>query len=203
MKEKANIAILVMAAGESRRMSSIKQLLPWKGSTLLEHTIKTLKNVQEKSIYVVLGAYQKEIEAAINFVDEGVGVIENTYWKEGLGSSISCGVSHIIDTKIPFHGVLICLADQPLLESGYYKKIITELRSENNPIVASKYKEKFGVPALFDKSILSELVTLNTDYGAKHILSTYNEQITAVYPKDLIRDIDTKEQYLEIYHQYN
>jgi molybdenum cofactor cytidylyltransferase len=192
-----------MAAGESRRMNGIKQLLPWKGTNLLNHTINTLKSVQKDSIFVVLGAYSEEIRKAIDFGGKEVTILENRHWKKGLGSSIACGIRHVLNLKNNFDGVLICLADQPLLHSDYYKKIIMEFGSGINPIVASRYSDKTGVPALFSRQIASELMDLEEDHGAKHILSKYEAQTTIVHPEELIRDIDTNEEYLEIYNQYN
>lgn len=202
MNKEANIAILIMAAGESRRMKGIKQLLPWKDSSLLEHALKTVQNVQKKGIYVVLGAYKNEIESAINFTQKGVSIIENREWKNGLGNSIACGIRHILNDESGFDGVLICLADQPLLDADYYKTLITEFKSENVPIVASKYIENIGVPAIFDRTIASELIALKGDHGAKEILSKYQESICVVNPENKIRDIDTYEVYSEFYKQY-
>ena len=203
MKRKGDIAILILAAGESRRMKGIKQLLPWKDSSLLEHTIRTIKKVQEKSIYVVLGAYKNEIEAQIDFRKQGVLVIENKDWKNGLGSSIACSVGHVLYEESGYDGVLICLADQPLLDSIYYKTMIMEFKSGNFPIVASKYNKNVGVPAIFKSTIASELMALKEDHGAKEVLLKYQESIKVVNPDNKIEDIDTYEVYSEIYKQYN
>ncbi|WP_281543251.1 nucleotidyltransferase family protein [Maribacter aestuarii] len=203
MNKELKIAILIMAAGESRRMNGIKQLLPWKGTSLLNHTINVLKGVQKESIFVVLGAYSEEIRKAIDFRVEEVTILENLDWRNGLGSSIAYGIRHVLNLKNNFDGVLICLADQPLLHSDYYKKMIMEFGSGINPIVASRYKDKIGVPALFARQIASELMELKEDHGAKHILSKYEARTTIVHPKELIKDIDTTEEYLEIYNQYN
>ena len=192
-----------MAAGESRRMKGIKQLLPWKDSSLLGHTIKTLHEVQTKNTYVVLGAYKNDIETVINFGAQGVSVIENKDWKNGLGNSIACGIRHILDDESGYDGALICLADQPLLDSEYYKMMIHKFNKENVSIVASKYNKNIGVPAIFNREIASELITLKGDHGAKEILSKYNDLITVVNPEERITDIDTYEVYSELYEKYN
>ena len=192
-----------MAAGESRRMSGIKQLLPWKGTNLLSYTIDILKSIQNKAIFVVLGAYHEEITKEIDFGDTAITVVENTHWKHGLGSSISCGIRYVMNHGSPFDGVLICLADQPLLDADYFKKMIVKFGSGNNPIVASQYNSKIGVPVLFHMKIAAELMNLDADHGAKHILSKYKAQTTLVHPGELVKDIDTIEEYLEIYNQYN
>lgn len=192
-----------MAAGESRRMKGIKQLLPWNGTNLLSHTIDTLKYVRNESIFVVLGAYQEEITKEIDFSEKGVTVIENTDWKDGLGSSIACGIRHVLNKKNTFDGILVCLADQPLLNSTYYKEMILKFESGDNPIVASQYKVKNGVPAIFHPKIATELTNLDADHGAKHILAQYRAQTTLVYPEEHVKDIDTTQEYLEIYNQYH
>ena len=203
MNKEANIAILIMAAGESQRMKAIKQLLPWKDSSLLGHTIKTLHDVQKEYIYVVLGASKNEIETAINFGAQGISVIENKDWKNGLGNSIACGIQYILNNELGYDGVLICLADQPLLDSEYYKTMIAEFNSQSVSIVASKYNKNLGVPAIFNREMASELVKLNGDHGAKEILLKYHESITVVDPGERIKDIDTYEVYSELYEKYN
>ena len=50
-----NIPNLLLAAGASRRMGTPKQLLPWRGKTLIEHQIETLLKTDQE-VYVVLGA---------------------------------------------------------------------------------------------------------------------------------------------------
>lgn len=192
-----------MAAGASRRMKAIKQLLPWKDSTLLTHTIETLQKVQKEHIYVVLGANSNEIKIQTNLENRGVAVIQNPTWRNGLGNSISCGIKNVLEQKVSFDGVLICLADQPLLPSDYYQSILYEFQSVNNPIVATKYPNKNGVPALFQKSIALDLLTLDSDYGARDILSKHKKNTSIVDPKGLIKDIDTHEEYLKLYKQYN
>ncbi|MBG7631334.1 MAG: NTP transferase domain-containing protein, partial [Bacteroidetes bacterium] len=56
MKTEGNIAMLILAAGESKRMNGIKQLLPWKNTTLLGNAIEQGLNSNVNLVYVVLGA---------------------------------------------------------------------------------------------------------------------------------------------------
>ena len=57
-----NLAILVLAAGKSSRMKSIKQLEKITNKTLLEITLDTAKKVTRKNIFCVLGANAKKIQ---------------------------------------------------------------------------------------------------------------------------------------------
>ena len=55
------IPLLLLAAGKSRRMGTSKQLLPWKGKTLLENAIITGSALPDQELYVVVGAYEEAI----------------------------------------------------------------------------------------------------------------------------------------------
>ena len=203
MSNKGNIAILIMAAGSSSRMKGIKQLLPWKDSNLLLNSIKTAKKVQKEHIYVVLGANAPVILKATNLTNLSVSVITNSNWEKGLGNSISCGVQHLLQKEIDFDGILICLADQPLLGNAYYKQMIYEFIKGKHPIAATKYLSGPGVPAIFSKTMAKELKQLNSDYGAKELLKKYQKSIFIFDAGNAITDIDTPEEYATLYEQYN
>lgn len=55
------IAVVVLAAGNAKRLGQSKQLLPWGNSTLLEHVVKNVLTVDAHNFFVVLGAYSNEI----------------------------------------------------------------------------------------------------------------------------------------------
>lgn len=180
------IAILILAAGESSRMGRPKQLLPWKDATLLDQAIGTAKQVS-KDVFVVLGAHGDLIAEAIK--NEPVSIINNKKWSNGLGSSISTGIS-----KIPldnFSAVLIMLADQPLLSVSFYKQMITTFTSNPCRIVATQYDIKVGVPAIFAVNLATELIQLQQDIGAKYIINTYKKECIVLNPEGTSVDIDT------------
>ncbi|WP_282103041.1 nucleotidyltransferase family protein [Maribacter sp. MMG018] len=190
-----------MAAGESRRMNGIKQLLPWKGKTLLEHTISTVKQSAGGISVAVLGGNASTIIDKIGFKALECDVIENPDWASGLGSSIAFGVRYILNLNIQIEGVLICLADQPLFTVNYYNKLIDEFNLGNNLIVASAYENKAGVPAIFHRSILKELCKLESDFGARNVLVKYKKEVLTLDAGNMVADIDTFEEYKTIYKQ--
>jgi len=200
---KGNIAVLIMAAGQSSRMNGIKQLLPWKGTTLLQHTINTILDIQKDKVFVVLGANANIIEEALTLSSQPITCITNETWQNGLGSSIACGVAHILKQEQDIDGILICLADQPLLTSSYYKELIRVFTSNEVPIVATRYPNKSGVPAIFKTEIAQELIHLKEDHGARYMMSKYKETLLALDAGDQIVDIDTPETYKRIYKQHN
>lgn len=192
-----------MAAGSSSRMNGIKQLLPWKKSNLLLHAVETLQQVQKEHTYVVLGANYDTILKQSNIDSFPVALIQNTNWKKGLGNSIACGIAHILEQKVAYDGILVCLADQPLLDSNYYKELIGLFKLGKQAVVATKYAKNVGVPAIFDKVRSRELLTLNADSGAKQLLIRYATDTNMLNPGNKISDIDTPVEYQKLYRQHN
>lgn len=196
MSSKGKIAILVLAAGGSSRMGEPKQLLLWKNKTLVENAVQSALGVSGSDAYVVLGANHEQVEEVLNSYD--VKTIYNPDWKQGLGSSIACGVKHVKDLE--YEGVLVMLADQPLITSEDIEGFIVEFKKGSKSILASKYEnESIGVPVIFDKSYFDELSELNGDKGAKSIIKRHSENVSVISMGNKLVDIDTIEAYQKLF----
>lgn len=192
MSKDFKIAILVLAAGASRRMNGIKQILPYKGSTLLENALKIAKMSKADQVFCVLGANKEEIQQKVDF--ENVEIIENQVWNEGLGQSIAVGVEAIQKYE-KYDGILVMLADQPFISSAYLDKMIAIFQENRYPIIATRYSDKPGVPALFPQKTFSAFTNLSGDSGAKSILQ--NEENIRLLEANTF-DIDYPEDYEKI-----
>lgn len=176
-------------------MGRPKQLLPWKNKTLIENAIQTALEVDKAKVYVVLGANHLQIERIIK--PYPIAVLINKKWQKGLGNSIAFGVNNIFDKA--YKGVLIMLADQPLIDSHDLIKLITEFNQGYKSIIATKYKgEKVGVPVIFDKFYFHELTQLNGDNGAKSLFKKYFQNLIPVELSNDVIDIDTKDDYIKL-----
>jgi molybdenum cofactor cytidylyltransferase len=199
LNHKPNIATLVLAAGNSSRMGDIKQLLAWKDTFLLNHVINTSLQLDSLQTIVVLGGNYERIKGEIQ--QEHIQIIYNENWENGLGSSIAFGVNYIM-SNYHVDGILITLADQPLINNQYLKTIIDSFKIDKKQIVASKYgRDKLGVPALFDSFYFKELSEMNQDKGAKKVIENHLDNVLALSANHLISDIDTKEDYKRLYDE--
>ena len=95
---KPKVAAIILAAGNSTRMTQIKQNLPWKGETLLTHVIRQLKQSEASSVYVVLGAHKDEILSSNDLSNSSV--IHNENWELGMGISLARAVDHILQSDV-------------------------------------------------------------------------------------------------------
>jgi len=203
LKKDVHIAVLIMAAGASRRMDGIKQLMPWKDSNFLMETIKTVQQTSATSIHVVLGSNAEFINSECNLKEKNIEIIVNSNWENGLGESIAHGVKMLLKQTPSLDGVLICLADQPLLSSVYLDSLIEEFIKHPTKIIATNYHKKVGVPALFPNLLFEKLTTLKGDFGAKEILNNEGNVIISLDAADQIIDVDTNQEYQNLIKRTN
>lgn len=189
----STVSVLILAAGSSSRMGKVKQLLPWKESTLLEHTIKIAKVSKACDVIVVLGSNARLIMESIKTTE--VVFLENSNWKGGLGTSISCGIDYLLNYNKKSDAVLILLADQALMDSEHINKIIDLYSTGDSDLIGTRYEDKIGVPALFERNYFPDLLKLDGDRGAQLFLKKLGDKVLGLNPKGKAYDIDTLEDY--------
>ncbi len=193
MPKDLHVAILIMAAGTSSRMKAIKQLLPWGDSTLMGNALNNARYSKATKVLTVLGAYQEEIQQATDF--RHCETIYNPDWKMGLGNSIACGTKHLLGQDQVYGGIMVMLTDQPLIDDQYLNALIDNFSNSQHSIVATKYVDRVGVPAIFGKIHFKALMELNSDHGAGEIIKTHPNDVMGIAADGKELDIDTLEEY--------
>jgi molybdenum cofactor cytidylyltransferase len=189
------ISLILLAAGESSRLGSPKQLLEYRGKNLLQHTIDLTQLLDIETI-VVLGAFKEEILARVN-VYEGK-VVENMAWSEGLSSSIRCGLSEVLKKNTETEAVILLLCDQPFLTTEILREIVEKYHSSGQSIVHCSYGDVSGPPTLFHKSLFPYLMELKGGQGAKKVVDMFPDQVAYIdFPKGKL-DIDTAADYQQL-----
>jgi molybdenum cofactor cytidylyltransferase len=187
------VAAIVMAAGAGTRMRGrIKQLLPWRGKTLIENAIDiaVASNASEK--IVILGAHVDEIRPVIRGTLARIQI--NSQWQTGHASTIRAGINALAPT---IDAAIFINADQPLLTSRVINRIMQTYFETDASIVAPVYAGKRTSPVLFNRTHFAELLTLQNEQGGRELLSKYRDQIEFVEFDDesLSWDVDTPEEY--------
>jgi len=199
-KKSLKIAMIILAAGESKRMGCMKQILPWKNSTLLGHVIEQGLASTVDDVFVVLGA---NIQSILNKIDQNdITIIKNQKWQEGMGTSISCAMHYFKKNSLYFDAALIVLADQPLLNLKHYSTLINNYISSNYKIITTQINSRAGVPAIFDRTYFNELATLDQDFGAKKIIASNVQDAYTINSDVSHADIDTIETYYSLLNKY-
>jgi molybdenum cofactor cytidylyltransferase len=176
---------IILAAGESSRLGSPKQLLTWQGKSLLEHAITHARTVFDERVIFVLGANAELIQNRIPL--NGITPIINTNWQEGMAASIRTGIETLPPRAT---AALIMLCDQPLITATHLAKLVQAWQNAPNQIVASQYHKTTGVPALFPAEFFGQLLTIKGDSGAKLVLAQLEERIIKIAMPEAEFDID-------------
>lgn len=190
-------AILILAAGSASRMGKIKQLLPYKNTTLLEWTIKQAQKSVVENVFCVLGANKETIEKELT--TNAVETIYNPNYQNGLSSSIVIGIDFL--QKHNFDYALIMLADQPHITFQYLNRLVKASKNNPSKIIASNYQGSVGVPAVFPKDYFNNLLNLQGDKGAKNFLLQHNSNVLKINSHQNLLDIDTPEDYQHLLKQ--
>lgn len=173
--------------------TTTKQLLPWRGSTLLRTAITELQGCELESITLVLGYKYEELIDHVNYLN--VSVVQNDDYLRGLGSSIAAGVSAVLARDQPCSHLLITLADQPTADHRLIDRLLRYGKRYPGDVIATVYDRGPGVPAIFPAAIFPVLLSLDGDAGAGRLLREMTTGIRLVHPPQPIYDIDTPADY--------
>ncbi len=191
------ISIILLAAGESRRMGAEnKLLLPYRGQALIVYMLEQILKVEKAEVIVVLGHEAERIKKAL--VGKAVIFVENSDYKKGMTTSIQAGVRA---SDVKSQGYMIGLSDLPLMESVDYQKIarafLTKVIQEESVIVVPTFKNRKGHPIVFSKQYKTTILTHQEMEGCKLIVKDNGHHIfeVAMNNDHILRDMDTPEDY--------
>lgn len=185
--------IIVLAAGASTRLGAPKQLLNYRGRSLLRHAAETAVASLCQRTVVVLGAHAAGLRGEVEGLE--IEVVENTEWAEGVGSSIKVGISRLNESASDISAAVIMLCDQPLISTKVIDELVKTHHGIGAAIVASEYQGTLGVPALFAREMFPELMKLRGDKGAKQIIMRHLHRVNVVASPASAIDIDTRKDY--------
>ena len=189
-------ALMILAAGASTRLGRPKQLLPFRGRSLLRHAAETALASSCRPVVVVLGAFAGRLIRELSGLP--VIVAMNLQWKEGLSSSIRAGLKALAPEGPGPKSVLIMLCDQPLISAQFLDRLVALHQSSGSGIVAAEYGGEGGVPALFSRAYYSELAALRGSRGAKPVIVKYAKHSERIPLPEAAIDIDRQEDILSL-----
>ena len=191
LMSKSRVGIVVLAAGASERMGTPKQLLPIAGTSLIRRAALTALGADCSPVVVVLGAHADLIRPELAGLDIEIAI--NGQWQLGMSSSIRCGVDALLSLQPDSEGILLMLADQPALTSRSLRSL---LRLDLGvAIVAARYNDTLGTPALFPPHHFQELRELEGACGARNLIQRHLEAVRAVHVPEAARDLDSPEDF--------
>ncbi|MGE0564944.1 MAG: NTP transferase domain-containing protein [Pseudolabrys sp.] len=191
--EKAKrIAAIVLAAGRSTRMGAVNKLIAdIGGKPLVRIATEQALASRARPVIVVTGHQRDKVEAALKGLD--VTFVHNPDYAEGLGTSLRAGIAAVPESA---DGAIVCLGDMPQVDAGLIDKLLAAFDPERGAlVVVPTIDGKRGNPVVWSRRFFGDLMNVQGDIGARHLIGSYAEAVAEV-PVDshaALTDVDTPE----------
>jgi molybdenum cofactor cytidylyltransferase len=186
------ISGLILAAGTSSRMGQPKQLLPFRGTILLDWVMAQAEAASAlNEVIVVLGRAADEIQPRLR--STRAKVIVNPVFTEGCSGSYKAGMA-TIDRRA--EAVMVLLGDQPGVESAVIDQVAEDWRTKGGRIALTAYRGRRGHPMVFARQLFDQLRQLSGDKAAWKILDAHPDWVRDVAVDHAFPDdVDTRQDY--------
>ena len=179
---------LVLAAGASRRLGQPKQLLAYRGASLLDATLSAARACQFDQLLVALGAASEQVRSSVDL--GAVEVIENPEYSTGCHSSITAALTAVDDRA---DGLVLLLGDQPGISPSAVARLAADARS---PMAVCRYDNGLGHPMWFRRDMFAELSQLHGDKAVWKLLNSGLFEVREVPVEGAVPvDVDTWQDY--------
>jgi molybdenum cofactor cytidylyltransferase len=176
---------LVLAAGASLRLGEAKQLLPYRGRTLLDATLDMARACGFDQLLVTLGGSAGEIRDRVDLT--GCTVAGNPAFSTGCGSSIRAAIPRVTSDAL-----VLLLGDQPGIDPAAVRRVA----AAPTPMAVGRYDDGPGHPFLFRRPVFGDLATLHGDKAVWKLLHSGRHPVTEVPVAGRVPiDVDTRDDY--------
>lgn len=180
------ISGLILGAGASQRLGPPKQLLPFRGTTMLGWVVKQAERATGiDELIVVLGRAAAQIREQVDF--EGARVVENPVFTEGCSSSYKAGLAALHPQS---QAMMIILGDQLGISPEVIDRLAEEWRRTESSIALCSYNGRKGHPMIFAQSMFEQLAGLHGDKAAWKLVDAnaalvHEVQLNLPFPDDV------------------
>jgi molybdenum cofactor cytidylyltransferase len=193
MPEKGHrIAGLVLAAGRSTRMGGPNKLLEEiNGKPLVRIVAEQVLASRASPVIVVTGHQRERVERALAGLP--ISFVHNPDFADGLSTSLRTGIKAV---PAEADGAIVTLGDMPQVGPTLIDRLIAAFDPERGALVVIPTIDgKRGNPVLWARRFFPDLLAVEGDIGARHLIGGYAEAVTEVPVEDAgaLTDVDTPE----------
>jgi molybdenum cofactor cytidylyltransferase len=172
-----NVAAIVLAAGRSTRMGGPNKLLAeLSGKKLVRIATEQALASKASEVIVVTGHQADLVERALDGLK--VKFVRNGDFARGLASSVKAGIAAVSANA---DGAVISLGDMPLIDAGLIDRLIEAFAPERGHLISVPVADgRRGNPVLWSRRFFKDLMTLDGDIGARHLIARHAEAVTEV-----------------------
>ena len=186
------ISAILLAAGESRRMETFKQLLDYDGKTFVECCVDNLLASRADEVVIVTGHRDADVRRAL--AGRAVTFVFNADYRAGMSSSIKRGVSALTEKT---EAILLSLADQPQIGAPIIDHVIDVYHSRRPLLVVPTYAGRNGHPIVLSARLKPEILGFDDAIGLRQVVHANSGQAiyTEVGSEAVLLDFDYPEDY--------
>ena len=186
------ISAILLAAGQSKRMGALKQLMPFGQSTIVEQAVGNLLGSAVVEVIVVVGYKAEDVIKAI--AAKPIRMVINPDYEQGMSTSIIAGLN-LVHGGV--QGVMLAMGDQPLVNSKTINGLIDEFCNHDKGIAVPTYQGRRGHPIIFAIKYKEQLLKLKGDVGGRQIMKDHPDDVleVAVDSESIVADFDTTDDY--------
>jgi len=188
------VAVVVLAAGASRRMGgAMKLLLDVGGAPMIRRTVENVLAFRPTETVVVTGHRGEEVEAALAGLP--VRLVRNDRHAEGQPTSVAAGVRAL---TAPCDAVMVVLGDQPAISPADLRALVGAYEAEPAmPILVPHHKGRRGNPVVFAARYIPEVLRGGINVGCRHLIEEHGAEVARPeFDSDVyVLDCDTPDDY--------
>ena len=186
------IAAVVLAAGRSTRMGGPNKLLAEIARRPLVRIVAEEALASRADPVIVVAGHQRaEVEKALAGLR--VRIVHNPDFAEGLGTSLRAGIAAV---PADSDAAIVCLGDMPRVDAALMNRLIAAFDPDRGAlVVVPTFEGKRGNPVLWSRRFFPDLMAIEGDVGARHLIGRYSEAVAEVpvEGKAALIDVDTPE----------
>jgi molybdenum cofactor cytidylyltransferase len=190
--EGRRIAAIVLAAGRSTRMGGPNKLMAEiGGKPMVRIAVEQALASRARPVIVVTGHERARVEAVLAGLD--VRLVQNPAYAEGLSTSLKAGLGAVPPES---DGAIVGLGDMPQVSAALIDRLIGAFDPARGALaVVPTIDGKRGNPVVWSRRFFPDLMALEGDVGARHLIAAYAEAVVEVPVTDTaaLIDVDTLE----------
>lgn len=187
------VAGIILAAGESKRFGSPKQLLDWNGKPFVRLVAEIALAAGLHPVVVVTGSNADAVSSTILGLQ--LTIRHNSDWQTGQSSSLQAGLRALPSGT---SAAIFLLADQPQVTPTVLRALVERHSLDLSPVVAPQVQGQRANPVLFDQVTFQDLASLTGDVGGRAIFSKFPVTYLPWHDECLLADIDTPKDYRKL-----
>lgn len=195
MERERRVALVLLAAGDSRRFHGNKLLCTFQGKAMYRHITDQIAQLPE-------GFFQKRIlvtqypEIAEVLAGCGYETVMNHDSQLGISHSIHLALQALEQSGSDADAACFAVCDQPWLRKETVASLLSAWEESGKGLACLCHQGDFGNPAIFARKYWGELYKLCGDVGGKRVLRMHLDDLCLYEVEDgkELVDIDVRQE---------